>query len=238
MVYPLHRRSGGGAARPACPDAAAWRAHDAGHHRLRSERFLQPAGHRDARPAVLRDVPGGPAVAALAGRRDRGRRVLRPVLDADVALLVSPEPGGRSAVPAAGAGGRGAVDAPAWLAPGSGARAGRRRGAADRPGDGRAGPDPGLRRPAAMAAAPPPGRGEAVARGSSQAAARRAGRGRRRGSCQPADHRRDPAGEIRRRLLPGARPHLLIPREQRHFSPDVRALPAGDGLRAARPPRR
>src|ERR1039457_1318888 len=132
LVYPLHRRSGWGAARPACPDAAAGRADDAGHHRLRAERLLQLAVRSDARPDVLRDVPGGPAVAALAGRRDRGRRVLRPVLDADVALLVSPEPGGRRAVPAAGAGGRGAADPPAGLAPGGGARAGGRRGVADR----------------------------------------------------------------------------------------------------------
>src|ERR1022692_2070547 len=113
VVYPLYRRSGGGAAGPACPDAAAGRADDAGHHRLRPECLLQPAGHRDARPAVLRDVPGGPAVAALAGWRDRGGRVLRPVLDAGMALLVSPEPGGRGAVPAAGAGGGRAAGAPA-----------------------------------------------------------------------------------------------------------------------------
>src|ERR1022692_2833542 len=113
VVYPLYRCSGGGAARPACPDAAAGRADDAGHHRLRAECLLQPAGHRDAGLAVLCDVPGGPAVAALAGWRDRGGRVLRLVVDAGMALLVSPEPGGRGAVPAAGAGGRGAADPPA-----------------------------------------------------------------------------------------------------------------------------
>ena len=81
--------------------------------------------------AVLCDVPGGAVVAALAGGRDRGGGVFRVVVDADVAVLVSPEPGGGGAVLAAGAGGRGAADAAAGVAAGGGPGGGGRRGAAD-----------------------------------------------------------------------------------------------------------
>ncbi len=68
--------------------------------------LVQPADHRHARPAVLRDVPGRPAVAALAGRRDRGRRLFRPVLDAGRARLGAPQHRGRHLVPAHDRGGR------------------------------------------------------------------------------------------------------------------------------------
>ena len=74
----------------------------------------------------LRDLPGGPAVAAIAGGRHRGGRVLRPVLDDVVAVLLPPEPGGGGAVLPAGPGGRGAFPAPARLAAGAGPGSGRR----------------------------------------------------------------------------------------------------------------
>ena len=69
----LPRGPGRHPARLPHPDAPAGCADDPGHAHLRAERVLQPAVHRLPRPAVLRHVPGSPAVAAHRVRGDRRR---------------------------------------------------------------------------------------------------------------------------------------------------------------------
>ena len=136
------------------PDAPAGRADDPGHAHLRAERVLQPAVHRRPRPAVLRHVPGGPAVAAHRLRGDRRRGVLRPVVQPDLAQLVPAEPGPRRVVPAADPGGGDPPAPRAGPPPGGHPWRGPRRGPADRPGIGGAGGDPRGRGPDPLARAP------------------------------------------------------------------------------------
>ena len=109
VVHPADGGAGRGATRVPHADAAARRAVHPGHPGLRPELLLQPAGDAAARAALLCDVPGGPAVAALGHRRRRGRGVLRPVLHAHPAGLVPPEHRAGRDVPADGAGGVGAA---------------------------------------------------------------------------------------------------------------------------------
>ena len=114
-----------------------------GHAGLRPVGRLQPADHRLARPGLLRDVPGGPAVAAHAGRRDRRRGVLRAVGHADLPGLVPPEHRVRHGVPAADPGGRRPAAPRPHHRPGRDPRRRARRLGPGQPGIGGDGPDPG-----------------------------------------------------------------------------------------------
>ncbi len=106
VLHPPHGRPGRHPARLRHHHAAGRADHDPDHAGLRPRRRVQPADHRAAGPAVLRDVPGGPAVAGHP-RRDRRRGPVRPVIDDGLAGLVPPEHRARHAVPADDAGGRG-----------------------------------------------------------------------------------------------------------------------------------
>ena len=147
LVHPVPRRAGGRGSRLSHADATARPADDSRHAGLRAEPELQPALDPVPRPAVLRDVPGGPALAAHPARRDHGRGLLRPVHDPHLAQLVRGEPGAGGAVPADGAGGRGPAAPPAGPAAGRHPGRGHGRGHTHRPGiggarDDRRGPGP------------------------------------------------------------------------------------------------
>ncbi len=197
LVQPLPGCAGRGPAGIPRADAAARRADDAGHAHAGPHVHLQPADRGRARADVLHDVPGGAAVGALADRRDRRRRVLRPVHDDDVERLVRDPAGAGRDLPAPGAGGGGAAGAAAGLAAGGHPGRGARGPAADRPGIVDHGRDRGGSGPAPLAG---PHRGPRRRAGPGQAAPGRdrgGGDGRR---GQPAAHRHGPAGDGRRRV--------------------------------------
>ena len=183
MVHQPHGRARGGPARVPHADAAAGPAADPRHADLRAQCLVQPAGHRGARAAVLRHVPGGAAVAAQPDRCDRGRGVLRPVGDARPGRLVPRQHRGGGTVPPAGPGGVGAAAPVPRLAPRRRPRSSGGRGRAHRPGIGRADRHPDRAGPAALAV---------VASLGDPVVARRAGRRGRRGRGRPAARRDDP----------------------------------------------
>ena len=145
LVHQPHGRPGRHPAGVRHHDAAGRPDHDTGHPGLRPQRLVRRADDPGARPDLLPDVPGGPAVAGRA-RGDRRRGPVRPVLDAGVAGLAAPEHRARHDVPADDAGGRGAAAPPARSPPGRDPGRGARREPAGQPGVGGDGRAAGSRR--------------------------------------------------------------------------------------------
>ena len=223
VVHRPHGRPGRDPARLHHDDAAGRADHDPGHPGVRPGGLVQRGRDPAARAALLRDVPGRPALAAHP-RRDRRRGAVRPVLDADLAGLVPPQHRGRNPVPAHDPRGRDQAAAAPRPAPGGDPGPGARRQRAGQPGVGGAGRADGRGGPAALAGQPPDGRPGPVP-GPGR------GGGRRRG--QPAAHRHGPAGADRRREHHRGQAGHELRHVRRRAARPVRALAAAEPLRAA-----